>query len=186
VVAIYVGALLFGGLLILASVLGAGDHPVDVHGAGVTDPHAEGGGHALVAALLSVRFWSFATAFFGVTGLLLHVVGGAALRVAAPGVGIGVGLAAGFAASTFFRKMTGASIGRVGDVGALVGREGKLLLPIANAQPGKVRLSHPAGGSIDLVAESSDDEALAAGAEVIVVEVRGNIAVVSRAPGARP
>jgi len=185
VVAIYVGALLFGGVLILASVLGAGDHPVDVHGGDVTDPHAEGGGHAFVAALFSVRFWSFATAFFGVTALLLNLVGGAALRVAAPVVGAGVGLVAGFVASTFFRRMTAASVGRVGDVAALVGREGTLLLPIAGRQPGKVRLPHAAGGSLDLVAESSDEEPLAAGAEVIVVEVRGNVAVVTRAPGMR-
>jgi membrane protein implicated in regulation of membrane protease activity len=185
VVAIYVGALLFGGVLILASVLGAGDHPVDVHGADVTDPHAEGGGHAVVAALLSVRFWSFATAFFGLTSLLLRLVGGEALRAAAPVIGAGVGVVAGFVASTFFRRMTNASVGRVGDVGALVGREGKLLLPVTIRQPGKVRLPQAAGGSLDLVAESSDEEPLAAGADVIVVEVRGNIAVVSRAPGMR-
>jgi hypothetical protein len=184
-VAIYIGALLFGGLLILASLVGAGDHPVDVHGAGSADPHAGGHGNALLAAILGVRFWSFAAAFFGVTGLVLRVVGGTALRASAPLVGAVVGAAAGFGASWFFRKMTRESVGRVVDAGALVGREGRLLLPVAHPQQGKVRLAQPAGGHLDLVAEAGAGEALVAGDEVIIVEVRGNVAVVTRAPATR-
>jgi hypothetical protein len=181
VLAIYIGALLFGGVLIAASVLGAGDHPVDGFSAHAADPHAEGSGVGQLLALFGLRFWSFAAAFFGVTGLLLRVAG-----VGAPGVVVAgvVGLGAGLAASVFFRKMTREVVGRVGDASALVGRMGQLLLPVARAQQGKVRLSHPGGGSTDLVAEGSDDEALATGIEVIVVEVRGNVAVVARAPAA--
>jgi membrane protein implicated in regulation of membrane protease activity len=181
VVAIYIGALLFGGLLIAASAFGAGDHPVDGFAAHAADPHAEGSTQGQLIALFGLRFWSFATAFFGVTGLLLHaagVPGGAAIA----GV---VGASAGLGASVFFRKMTREAVGRVGEVGALVGREGKLLLPVARAQPGKVRLPLPAGGQVDFVAEANEDEVLAAGAEVIVIEVRGNVAVVTRAPAAR-
>jgi hypothetical protein len=183
VVAIYVGALLFGGVLIVASLVGAGDHPVDVHGGG--DPHAGGGGSALLATLMGLRFWSFAAAFFGITALLLQIGGGAAMRVAAPVVGAAVGVVAGLTASLFFRRMTRESVGRVGDVAALVGREGKLLLPVSRAQPGKVRIAQPAGGQVDFVAEASDDDALPAGAEVLIVELRGTVAVVMRAPGAR-
>lgn len=184
-VAIYVGALLFGGVLIVASLVGAGDHPVGGHVGAGADPHA-GGGNAVLAALLGVRFWSFGAAFFGVTALLLHAVGGAALRAAAPLVSAAVGVGAGFAASLFFRSMTRASVGRVGEASALVGREGKLLLPVSRAQPGKVRLAQPPGGQLDLVAETSDDDALPAGAEVLVVELRGTVAVVTRGPATRP
>jgi hypothetical protein len=182
VVAIYIGALLFGGLLIVASAFGAGDHPVDGFAAHAADPHAEGSTHGQLIALFGLRFWSFATAFFGITGLLLRaagVPGGAAIAAV-------VGLGAGLGASVFFRKMTREAVGRVGDVGALVGREGKLLLPVARTQPGKVRLPQPAGGDLDLVAEGNDDEPLAAGADVIVVEVRGTVAIVARAPASRP
>ncbi|HVZ71085.1 MAG TPA: hypothetical protein VHJ20_01815 [Polyangia bacterium] len=177
--AVFIGALLFGGVLIAASVLGAGDHPVDGFGAHAADPHAEGAvGHFI--ALFGIRFWSFATAFFGVTGLLLRLAGaGGGL---AGGVGAVVGVAAGLGASSFFRKMTREVVGRVGDAGSLVGRAGKLLLPVSGGQPGKVRLAQPGGASLDLVAASDDAEALAAGADVIVVEVRGHVAVVSRAP----
>ena len=182
--AIYIGALLFGGVLIIASIFGAGEHAVDVHSGDVTDPHAEGSGNALLAALVGIRFWSFGAAFFGLTGLLLRALGAAAL--AAP-VGAVVGAAAGFTASLLFRKMTRESVGRVSDVGALVGREGRLLLPVARAQQGKVRVAQPGGGHMDLVASvnGGDDEALAAGDEVIVVEVRGTVAIVTRAPATR-
>jgi len=43
-----------------------------------------------------------------------------------------------------------------------------------------VRIGAPGGGDVDLVAES--DEALDAGAPVLIVEVKGNVAVVARAP----
>ncbi len=66
-----------------------------------------------------------------------------------------------------------------------MGREGKLLLPVARGQRGKVRLGLPGGGDVDLLAES-EDEALGSGAEVLIVEVRGNVAVVARAPAERP
>jgi hypothetical protein len=182
-VAIYIGALLFGGVLILASVFGAGEHAVDVHSGDASDPHAEGSGNAVLAALVGIRFWSFAATFFGVTGLLLRAFGVAAL--AAP-VGAVVGAVAGLTASLFLRKMSSESVGRVGDVGALVGREGRLLLPISRAQQGKVRVAQPGGGHLDLVASvNGSDETLAAGAEVIVVEVRGTVAVVTRSPGTR-
>jgi hypothetical protein len=182
-VAIYIGALLFGGVLILASVFGAGEHAVDVHSSDVSDPHAEGSGHVLLAALFGIRFWSFGAAFFGLTGLLLRVLGAPAL--AAP-VGAVVGAAAGFAASLLFRKMTREAVGSVGDAGALVGREGRLLLPVTSAQQGKVRIAQPGGGHVDLIAAlNGSDETLAVGAEVIVVDVRGTVAVVTRSPSAR-
>ena len=181
VVAIYIGALLFGGVLIGAAAFGAGDHPVDGFAAHAADPHAEGSTHGQLIALFGLRFWSFATAFFGITGLLLRMAGVSG----GTAIGAAVGVAAGLAASVFFRKMTREAVGSVGAVGALVGREGRLLLPVTRAQPGKVRLPQPAGGHVDFVAEANEDEALAAGAEVIVVEVRGNVAVVTRAPATR-
>jgi hypothetical protein len=179
--------LLFGGVLILASVFGAGEHEVDAHGGDGADGHGEGAGHALFAALFGIRFWSFGAAFFGLTSLLLRALGGEGMRVVAPVVGSVAGVAAGLTASFFFRRMTRESVGRVGDAASLVGREGRLLLPVARAQPGKVRLAQPAGGHLDLVAELAEGEndALAAGAEAIVVEVRGTVAVVTRAPAAR-
>jgi len=189
-VVVYVGSLLFGGVLIAASFLGAG-HDTDVHAGdtGHGDGHGDGHDQSTASALLSLfglRFWSFGSAFFGLTGVVLHLVGGPALAALAPMISGGVGVAAGLGASTTFRALSRDTIGQVRGASALVGREGKLLLPVAPGQRGKVRMPVPGGGDVDLVAESDENESLDAGAEVLIVEVRGNVAVVERAPASLP
>jgi membrane protein implicated in regulation of membrane protease activity len=182
VVAVYVGSLLFGGLLIAASFFGGG-HDADVHGgdAGHGDGHDQSTASAWLS-LFGLRFWSFGSAFFGLTGLVLHLVAGPVLAAVAPLIAGGIGVASGLGASTAFRALARDTIGQVRGATALVGREGRLLLPVARTQRGKVRMPVPGGGHVDLLAESDDDDALDAGAEVLVVEVRGNVAVVERAP----
>lgn len=189
-VVVYVGSLLFGGLLIGASFFGAG-HDADVHAGGDSGHGNVDGGHdqstaSAILSLFGLRFWSFGTAFFGLTGLVLHLIGGPALAVAAPLISGGVGVAAGLGASTAFRALARDTIGQVKGASALVGREGRLLLPVARTQRGKVRMPVPGGGHVDLLAESDDDDALDAGVEVLIVEVRGNVAIVERAPAALP
>jgi membrane protein implicated in regulation of membrane protease activity len=191
VLAVYVGSLLFGGLLIAASFFGAG-HDADVHagGGGVGDGgHGGPDGHDQSQAsawlsLFGLRFWSFGAAFFGLTGVVLHLVGDPVLAAAAPFISTGAGVTAGLGASTAFRALARDTIGEVRGAAALVGREGRLLLPVTRAQRGKVRMPVPGGGHVDLLAESDDDDALAAGIDVLVVEVRGNVAIVERAPAA--
>ena len=189
--AVYVGFLLFGGLLIVASVFGAG-HDADIH---VGDLHVGDGGHghgdghdqshaSAWLSLFGLRFWSFGAAFFGLTGLILHVAGGSVLAVAAPFISAAVGVAAGLGASIAFRTLARDTIGQVRGAAALVGREGRVLLPIARAQRGKVRMAVPGGGHVDLLAESDDDGVIEAGADVLIVDIRGNVAVVERAPAA--
>jgi membrane protein implicated in regulation of membrane protease activity len=188
--AIYLGSLLFGGVLIAASVLAGADHGAELHGGGDaghgggdTDHGGDKGQNQgpTWISLFGLRFWSFASTFFGITGLVLRAIGLSALAPLVSGV---VGVAAGLGASAAFRRLTGETVGQVRDAGALVGREGTLLLPVARGQRGKVRLAQPGGGDVDLLAES--DEALASGTEVLIVEVRGNVAMVARAPAERP
>ena len=186
-VVVYVGSLLFGGVLIAASFFGAG-HDTDVH-AGGDAGHGDGHDQSQASAILSLlglRFWSFGSAFFGLTGLALYLIGGPALAALAPLISGGVGVAAGLGASTAFRALARDTIGQVKGASALVGREGRLLLPVARTQRGKVRMPVPGGGHVDLLAESDDDDALDAGVEVLIVEVRGNVAIVERAPAALP
>jgi len=186
VVVVYVGSLLFGGVLIAASFFGAG-HDADVHvgdtghGGNVGDGHDQSQASAWLS-LFGLRFWSFAAAFFGLTGLILHLIGGPALAVAAPLISGGVGVAAGLGASMAFRALARDTIGQVKGASALVGREGRLLLPVSRAQRGKVRLSVPGSGDLDLLAESDDVKGLDAGVDVLIVEIRGNIAIVERGP----
>lgn len=189
--AIYLGSLLFGGVLIAASAFGGADHGGEIHGGGDAGHGGDNAGHGgdnaqnqtpAWISLFGLRFWSFGTTFFGITGLVVRAIGLSAL---APFVATSVGVAAGLGASATFRRLTGETVGQVRGAAALVGREGTLLLPVARGQRGKVRLGQPGGGDVNLLAES-DDEVLASGAEVLIVEVRGNVAVVARAPAARP
>ncbi|HEX3902151.1 MAG TPA: NfeD family protein [Polyangia bacterium] len=188
--AIYLGSLLFGAVLIAASAFGGADHGAELHAGGDAGHGGSNAGHGDNAqnqglawiSLFGLRFWSFGSMFFGITGLVLRAIGSSVL---APLISTGVGVAAGLVASATFRRLTGETVGQVRDATALVGREGKLLLPVARGQRGKVRLALPGGGDVDLLAES-EDEALASGAEVLIVEVRGNVAVVARAPAERP
>lgn len=186
--AVYVGSLLFGGLLIAASLFAG--HDTDVH-VGDTD-HGDGGdGHDQSQAsawlsLFGLRFWSFAAAFFGLTGILLHLFGGPVLAVVAPFIAAGVGIATGLGASITFRALSRETVGQLRGAGALIGREGRLLLPVSRGQRGKVRIAVPGSGDVDLVAEMDDGAALEAGTEVLIVDVRGNIAVVERAPATSP
>ena len=189
-VVVYVGSLLFGGVLIAASFFGAG-HDADVHVGDAGHGDSGDGGHdqssaSAILSLFGLRFWSFGSAFFGLTGVVLHLIGGPALAVAAPLISGGVGVVAGLGASTAFRALARDTIGQVKGASALVGREGRLLLPVARTQRGKVRMPVPGGGHVDLLAESDDDDALDAGVEVLIVEVRGNVAIVERAPAALP
>jgi len=195
VLAVYVGSLLFGGVLIVASLLGVG-HDADVHvdlhvgdtghgSPGSTDGHDHGQASAWLS-LFGLRFWSFAAAFFGLTGVILHVVGGPALAATAPFIAAGVGVAAGLGASMTFRALSRETVGQLRGATALVGREGRLLLPVARGQRGKVRVAIPGSGDVDLIAECDDDAALDAGAVVLIVEVRGNVAVIERAPETAP
>ena len=189
--AVYLGTLAFGALLILASLFGAGhdaDMHVDLH---VGDGHGGGDGHdqnqaSAWLSLFGLRFWSFATMFFGATGAILHVFGGPALAVMAPFIAAAVGVAAGLGASMTFRALSRETVGQLRGAGSLVGRSGRLLLPVARGQRGKVRIAYPGSGDVDLVAESDEEASLDAGAEVLIVEVRGNVAVVERAPETSP
>ena len=181
---VYVGSLLFGGVLIAASFLGAG-HDTDVHAGdtGHGDGHGDGHDQSTASALLSLfglRFWSFGSAFFGLTGVVLHLVGGPALAALAPMISGGVGVAAGLGASTTFRALSRDTVGQLRGAGAMIGREGRLLLPVARGQQGKVRVAVPGSGDVDMIAES--DDALEVGTVVLIVEFRGNVAVVERGP----
>jgi membrane protein implicated in regulation of membrane protease activity len=129
---------------------------------------------------LSLRFWTFSLAFFGLTGAALTALAGAAAGVVAA-ISAGAGLGAGYVASRLISGLTRRPLGLVSGAGTHIGREGRLLLPVDRAQPGKVRLSI-GGASTDFVAETQGDESLPPGTTVLVIGFRGNVALVERSP----
>jgi len=92
------------------------------------------------------------------------------------------GVAAGYTASRLLQSLTTSRVGLVAGAASHVGREAKLLLPLSRAQRSKVRLNI-GGISTDLVVETESDQQLPAGTSVLVVAIRGTVALVESVPG---
>jgi hypothetical protein len=110
---VYLAALAFGGVLLLASLVGGHDHAdhhggAQAHGHGQDDQHgaeSDSASHvALVLPFLSLRFWIFGLAFFGLTGAVLHGFGLAG-PIATAIIASGLGLAMGYGAAQVFQSL---------------------------------------------------------------------------------
>jgi membrane protein implicated in regulation of membrane protease activity len=185
---IYVGGLLFGGVLLAASIFGGHAEHGDLGGHGGAEHDGPHAGHSL--PFFSLRFWAFTLAFFGLTGAALTLTGsgnGNGMTALVPLLAGAVGLGCGVVSARVLRLLGRDSVGLLGDASAHVGREGRLLLPVGQrkGQRGKIRLQI-GGTSTDLVAETEGEAGLQAGETVLVVGIRGNVALVERTPGALP
>ncbi len=134
---IYLGSLAFGGVLLVASAFGGHSDGADGGGGGGHD-HGGGADHdashpppaqAILVPFLSLRFWTFALAFFGLTGAALTAVG-AGLGIAVPLLSGGVGVGAGYGASRILGALSRKSVGLLGPASSHIGREGKQFLKI--------------------------------------------------------
>jgi membrane protein implicated in regulation of membrane protease activity len=186
----YIVCLLAGGIVLGASMLGGhdsdagGDADGDSGGDTGGDAHAEHDGHSHhewvgKVPFLSLRFWTWAATFFGLTGLVLTLTGSSASAALLWAVAAGVGT--GWGASYALAKLTKTVVGVLPEASSHIGCEGRLLLPLAPGQPGKVRL-RVGGTDLDLVAESEGQEALPVGASVWVVGLRGTHVIVESSP----
>jgi hypothetical protein len=194
---LYLAGVLFGGVLIAGSLVGGhgdhgGGHGHDAgHDHGDQGDHGEdgdrGGGRGLLGRLplLSLRFWAFATAFFGLSGTALTLAGtiGALTPLLAGGVGLGCGLVA----TRVLGGLGRSTVGLLGDASTHLGREAQVLLPIEPGKRGKIRLQI-GGLSTDLVAEmdvtAGPRPGLRPGDQAYIVGLRGNVAVVESSPTA--
>lgn len=191
---VYLASLAFGGVMLAASFLGGDGHDVGDGDVGADGPdhdvgpsHAHDGtdqhaGYAGLVPFLSLRFWVFALTFFGLAGTVLGglgLLGATATAVVAGGVGVGTG----YGASRIFQALAQKPVGLLPEAETHVGSEGKLLLPVGKGQRGKLRLDMR-GAQVDMIAETESDEALPAGTTVLVVGVRGHVALVERSPAA--
>ncbi len=183
--AIYLGSMLIGGVLVLLSALGGdhGHHDLDVHADGDVGhggDHGSGAADALLAwmPLASFRFWTFFAAFFGLTGTALTMLGTATPVVV--GASVAVGYASGLMLTRALRRLQTTTDSSLGEAD-LVGASAQVLLPVGAGRTGKVRL-HIKGRTIDLLAETEEAE-MAAGERVLVIAApAGGHVVVARAP----
>jgi hypothetical protein len=165
---IYLGALAFGGTLLIASLfLGSKDADHD-HGDGDGEHEAHGAADGFAwLPVTSLRFWTFVLAFGGIAGALLTWLGGIGepiVGVAALAVGWGSGLGMNLA----MRGLRKGSVGSEVALQELSGETAQVVVALRKDQIGKVRLSAK-GRVLDLLAETDDPELLAVGSSVMIV-----------------
>lgn len=184
---VYLAALVFGAILLAASAwkggsASAGDADADHDTHTPNDTHEATLLDGPLALVLSVRFWTFGLAFFGLTGLALE---GFALvpSTVVPFVAAAVGAGCGLGAAQLLRALARGTTGALPDAESHVGREGRVLLPIARGQRGKVRI-RTAAGEADFVAEldASQSRPLRTGERIWIVAMRGSTALVATPP----
>jgi hypothetical protein len=184
----YLFCLVAGGLLIGASALlggkeaDVGGHGADAHAGDADggDAHAHDAGHATAwVPFLSMQFWTFALAFFGLTGTVFTLLDLAPL-VPTLVAALGLGLGSGTAVSYTLRKLRTDRVSSGVAQKDYVGRSGVVRLPISADSPGKVRVSVKEQ-VIDLIATTDEAEPLKPGEEVLVIQMNENRAQVVRA-----
>ena len=196
----YVFALVLGSVLLGASFLMGGDHDadtdfdadadfdadVDVDADADLDAHVDAGHGThgdiggFFGVLGSMRFWTFFAAFFGLTGLVLDGLD-LASDFAALGLAIGVGFVTGWTAVTAIRHLAANDTGVAAGVSDYVGKSGEMLVAAGPGRLGKIRIELK-GTTVDVLAEA--DDLLARGEEALILEMRGDKAVVVKYEGA--
>ena len=140
---VYVAALVIGlGVLLLQAVLGShgGAEHHEIGAAPGHDDHGDSGVGGFVGALLSLRFWIFASLAFGLSGSLIHAFALAG-PVATFLIALGAGLASGAFAVAVFRALTRGAAAPTPLTSSAVGQIAKVLVPLEKGQVGQVRVA---------------------------------------------
>jgi len=181
---IYLAGLLFGGTLVLISLLGGavevdadletdldtdGDLDADLD----ADVDGDGDGSADVALgwlpVASLRFWTFLLSFGGLTGALLTWLD----TLPAPAVAalsLGVGYAAGLGITRTIAHLRAHEVGTSLRDADFVGTSGSVLLPVTPTRVGLVRIEI-GGRLVDRTATTEDAESLPVGTAALVYGV---------------
>ncbi|MEM9860591.1 MAG: NfeD family protein [Myxococcota bacterium] len=190
---LYLATLVFGGVLLGASILlggqddldadgdldGGGDLDADLDADGGVDKGFDvGAAEAFFWPLKSVRFWTFFSAFFGLTGLALQGLGlmTEMTRLAAA---IAMGSATGLSASYAIRRLAQNELGRGTESSDYIGKSARVMVPVKPGGVGKVRVQ--VGGShVELLAVTDDEHEITGEDEVLVVDIEGTRARIAR------
>lgn len=157
---------------------GAGHHEGSVGEKAIGKHVGDDGG--FTALILSTRFWIYALLAFGMSGSLIHLFGFAgsiATFVIAALAGVASGL---FAVMVFRAVKRASSAGVTKDAGQAVGQVGRVIVTCARGRKGQVRIEL-GGHSVDLLATTDEDE-IRRGEAILVEDVRGSVAHISRRP----
>lgn len=175
---LYLFALLVGGGLLVAAMLGGGDHGNAGHDGDIGHDVAHPGGHGNAAQFLSLRTLTYFMFVFGGVGAVLTLtwdVGGILIFALAAVAGLGV--AALTAASFEYLRRTDSG-GRDSE-DSFVGLSGSVVVPIPSGGIGKVQVVR-GDRTFELLARPLDDNAagMSTWKSVIVVEMSRGTALV--------
>ncbi len=197
---VYLISLIVGGFFVLLSIFGGGETDTDVDadvdmdidfdadmdvdvdadmdgGLDVGADHDLGAGVGFID-LLSVRALFLFAAFFGLTGVLLNLVGTGEPLAAI--LSIGTGLLCGLGGNFLIKRFAYASVSSNVTSKELRGRTAHVLLPFGAKDRGKITVVSK-GRKLQLIARPLDDEsteAFSQGEEVVIVRIDGTIAEV--------
>jgi membrane protein implicated in regulation of membrane protease activity len=181
-VALYVVSLIVGGGLLLLSLLVGGEAgEVDGVDSGGLEGTASGeGSPGSALPLASMFFWTFFLAFFGLTGVLLSTLARGAGTLLTVLLAVGMGTGAGLIAYQVLRRLGRAEVDSCVRPTDLVGRLGRVVVPVGREQPGKVRVELK-GRTVELLAYGDETVPLAPSQRVYVHDVLkdGSVRVVS-------
>lgn len=178
---VYIGTGLVGiVLIVLAGVSGFMDTDIDADGGIDHDIHLEadhGSGLDLGwIPFLSLRFWTYAAAGFGLTGTIFSLT-----KMLEPTptfvVSLVIGLLMGLGVFALMRFAKKNQTELVPTASTVVGTHGKLLVGVGSTDPGKVRVQVN-GEWIDYLARSHSSLPIPAGHEVVVVGMDDAVAYV--------
>lgn len=203
---LYLFSVIVGGILLSASILLGGkdidadadadadldldaDVEADLDLDADADVDADGGfdkeigGHGDISGFLflflSLRFWIFFLAFFGLTGLTLDGLGLVTSPLLTLALAVGMGFGVGTGAMSLIKMLSGDKSGRVITSKDYVGKTARVLVPFEGESLGKVRVDI-GGRNVDLLATSLEDVGHSGKDEVLIVEMDGNRARVAR------
>ena len=179
----YVFTLIAGGILLGASIVfGGSGHDADMNADGAghagAEDHAPGAFGGALAMLISLRFWTFFLAFFGLTGIVFTMFD------LAPALITGVaafmmGTASGIGASLIVKRLSSRDSNSASSSADYVGKTALVMVPVGKGQLGKVRLTLK-GTTIDVLAATDEELDFATKDEVLIVEMDGTTARIAR------
>jgi len=135
------------------------------------------GSDAIWLPFLSLRFWTFGLASFGLTGVLLSLLMVADVPTLVSAVVAGGGIGTG--AAWFFQRIKTDSVSGETGYERYAGEEAKVVLPVRPGAMGKI-VVQTLVGRVEMLATTRDANPIERGDKVLIAHVRNGVADVSR------
>ena len=152
------------------------DFDADVDADADVDHGHGGGGLSSWLPLASARFWTFLVMTFGLTGTGLTLLGVPWVVTLVISLVVGAGL--GWLAAMLFRTLLKDRVSADTGLSSVIGREGKVVLPVRDGARGKIAVD-TLDGRIEMIAVTGDGRDLDRGERILVADVRDGVADVT-------